>query len=69
MIEVFKTNVQGVYQAEKLLELLLLYFPDSCISFDLDDCDRVLRIKGENFTSVKVIKLLEENGVECVVLQ
>ncbi len=49
MVEVFKTNVEEVSDASKIVTILLQYFPDSTINFDLDDCDKVLRIKWENF--------------------
>ncbi len=48
MIEVFKTNVQEDEQAERLIKALSDYFPNSRITFDLEDCDRILRVAGDN---------------------
>lgn len=69
MIEVFKTNVQERTQAAQLVALLLHHFPGSKINFDLDDCDKVLRVEGENFITGKVMMLVNENGFSCNVLE
>lgn len=45
-VEVFKTNVQQQRQAAWLLGLLNRQFPLCRINFDLDDCDRILRVEG-----------------------
>jgi len=69
MVEVFKTNVQETKEAEQLIDLLLQYLPGSKINFDLDDCDKVLRIEGSNFISGKVIMFLKELGFSCNLLE
>ena len=69
MIEVFKTNVQKVSQANRLIALLRQYFPGSKINFDLKDCDRILRIEGVNFMVEKVMMLVNERGFVCKVLE
>jgi hypothetical protein len=69
MVEVFKTNVEGISQAQKLVALLLQHFPGSKINFDLDDCDNILRVEGRDFVPVKVKQLLEANGFYCWVLE
>ncbi len=68
MVEVFKTNVQKVSHATKIVKLLLQHFPNSKINFDLDDCDKILRVKGKNFIPEKVMMLVIENGFTCKVL-
>jgi len=45
MIEVFKTNVQEISQANKIVAVLLEHFPGSRINFDMHDCDKVLRVE------------------------
>jgi hypothetical protein len=69
MVEVFKTNVQKVSQAKKLVALLLQNFPGNKINFDLKDCDKILRIEGDSFLPEKVILLVKENGFTCKVLE
>jgi hypothetical protein len=68
MVEVFKTNVQEFSEAQKLVALLRRHFPDSKINFDLDDCDKVLRVEGSNLRIEKVMTLVMEKGFLCAVL-
>jgi len=68
MVEVFKTNVQEFSQAQKLLALLRRHFPGTKINFDLDDCDKVLRVEGNNLRIEKVMTLVIEKGFLCTVL-
>lgn len=68
MVEVFKTNVTAAIEAAKLVALLQGYFPGSKISFDLEDCDRVLRVEGRIIFSEKVIHLLQSADYECDLL-
>lgn len=69
VVEVFKTNVRQAPHANKLVSILLHHFPGSRINFDLDDCDNVLRVEGENIKADKVITVVEENGFNCDVLE
>jgi hypothetical protein len=39
MVEVFKTNVENINQAQQILKELKKNFPQLRIGFDLDDCD------------------------------
>jgi hypothetical protein len=65
MIEVFKTNVQEFADARHLVNLLQQHFPGSKINFDLDDCDKVLRVEGQHFITEKVMTLVNEKGFQC----
>ena len=68
MVEVFKTNVRHKRQARKLLDILSAQFPLFNINFDLEDCDKILRVEGENIPQDKIVKLVSENGYQCDVL-
>jgi hypothetical protein len=68
IIEVFKTNVETASDANNIIQMLLQHFPASRINFDLQDCDKILRVEGKDFSSDKVIVLLKENGFHCVIL-
>lgn len=68
MVEVFKTNVQEFAEAQNLVALLRRHFPDSKINFDLDDCDKVLRVEGNDLRIEKVMTLIMEKGFLCAVL-
>lgn len=69
MIEVFKTNVEEATHAKNLVALLLQHFPASRINIDLHDCDKILRVEGDDFIPEKVIGLVKENGFTCHVLE
>lgn len=62
MVEVFKTDVKRRSQARSLLALLNKQFPESRINFDLEDCDKILRIQGNNFCPHKIIQIVTEKG-------
>jgi len=68
MVEAFKTNINKVGQSKLLVKKLLQHFPSSCINFDLDDCDNVLRVEGDNICPEKIITLVIEHGYQCEAL-
>ena len=55
MVEVFKTNINSKRIANKLLKELKRHFPSDKINFDLEDCDRILRIENE-FNPIDILK-------------
>ncbi|GAB3931345.1 hypothetical protein [Mucilaginibacter myungsuensis] len=65
MVEVFKTDVQQPGTANVLIVKLTLLFPGSRVNFDLDDCDRVLRVEGDQLCRDKIAHLLKLNGYFC----
>lgn len=69
MVEVFKTNVEEHAAADRLLCLLQQHFPHSRINFDLEDCDKILRIEGGHFIVPEIMTLLGEHGFSCHVLE
>jgi hypothetical protein len=68
MVEVFKTNLEEKTATETLIGVLLRSFPSFKINFDLSDCDRVLRVEGENIESSTIMALVKENGFFCEVI-
>lgn len=69
MVEVFKTNVQKKAQSKMLLCILSDTFPSFKINFDLSDCDKVLRVEGDNMEASRIIMLVKEFGFKCEVLE
>jgi hypothetical protein len=70
MVEVFKTNVDDPTCASWLVALIHKKLPAYRANFDLEDCDRILRVKS-NTTSVcaaTLILILKELGFEAEVL-
>lgn len=68
-VEVFKTNVPTPQQAQAVLSGLCLFFPDHGINFDLEDCDRILRVEGEGVDVERILLLMASYGWECSVLE
>ena len=68
MVEVFKTNVQKKVQSKMLLCILSEAFPSLKINFDLSDCDKVLRVEGDNMEALRIMILVKENGFKCEIL-
>jgi len=68
MVEVFKTNVQKKAQSKMLLCILSEAFPSFKINFDLPDCDKVLRVEGDNMEALPIMILVKEHGFTCELL-
>ena len=68
IVEVFKTNVAEVKLSELLIQQLEDQFPESHINFDMEDCDKILRVESYTVTPEKVIQILNSNGYSCEVL-
>ncbi len=71
MVEVFKTDVEKQSQAQLLVDLICLAFTGYQASFDLEDCDRILRIScdGTEICNASIISLLESFGYEAIALE
>jgi hypothetical protein len=71
MIEVFKTNVTQRRDAYRLIESIHRVFRGYKANFDLQDCDRILRIvAGSGHVDAgAVIRLLSRQGFEATVLE
>jgi hypothetical protein len=70
MIEVFKTDVNDRDFASRLIDRIHKTFDYCEANFDLDDCDRILRVKGirserEVFT---ILSLVKEQGCYAQIL-
>ena len=68
-VEIFKTNVNDRKMAKRVMRLLYRKFPDCRINFDLDDCDKVLRIEGEYLRTEIVRDIVTEQGIACEVIE
>lgn len=69
MVEVFKTNIQERKQASLLFEVLVKQFPLFKINFDLEDCDKILRVEGDSISHERIITIIHTNGYQCQVLE
>ncbi|WP_138475269.1 hypothetical protein [Dyadobacter bucti] len=70
MVEVFKTNVENQEQANFLIGHIQHTFVGYLASFDLEDCDNILRVKsGEGFVDVSaLVHLLQRFGFFAEIL-
>ncbi len=48
MIEVFKTNINCPDKAKQLVEAIHQAFSNYKANFDLEDCDKILRVESRN---------------------
>ena len=68
MVEIFKTNVNEPSQAQQIITMLNHQFPAFTINFDLHDCDKILRIKGECIPVDEIVEIVSQTGLYCSVL-
>lgn len=69
MIFVFKTSVKNKTEVRILGSYLNTLLQEARWNFDLDDCDKILRIESQAEISDATIKLLQTKGFECVELR
>jgi hypothetical protein len=67
-VEVFKTNVDEVESSEILIRKVLDHFPDSRVNFDMEDCDKILRVEARKVIPERIIEILNAHGYTCEVL-
>ncbi|HZK95236.1 MAG TPA: hypothetical protein VFC67_13595 [Prolixibacteraceae bacterium] len=68
MVEVFKTNVEQPEQSQMLIHRIKCHVPDGDINFDLEDCDKILRVEAESISVQSILKLLKQHGFHAEVL-
>lgn len=62
MVEIFKTAIENETQAELVIALLKKHYAAYAANFDLEDCDRILRIEADRIPVNSVIRLLKAEG-------
>lgn len=70
MVEVFKTDVQDPEHASWLLDQIHRTFAGYTATFDLEDCDKILRVEcpGGLVQAAGLIDLLQHVGYKAEVL-
>ena len=69
MVEVFKTNVQKETETNYIVAVIQRQFPAYKINFDLEDCDKILRVEGVDLQSNNIIDYVNCLGYICVKLE
>jgi hypothetical protein len=68
MIFVFKTSVKNKQQVKQLAPHFNSMLTDCKWNFDLEDCDKILRIESEDDIVWSITDLLHEKGFQCTEL-
>jgi len=69
MVFVFKTSVRNKKHIRQLSPLLNNLLPRSKWNFDLEDCDKILRIDSEENIVIKITDLLKMHQFYCEELE
>ncbi|MGN8225224.1 hypothetical protein [Gracilimonas sp. BCB1] len=68
-IKVYKTTVDNREQAKEILRDIREELPESCPSFDLENCDKVLRVESKRgVKEVQIKKIIKNYGHQMEVL-
>lgn len=68
VVEIFKTNVQKEADKNYVTAVIQSQFPEYKINFDLEDCDKILRVEGTGLESKNIIDYVNCMGYICVKL-
>jgi hypothetical protein len=69
MIFVFKTSVKTKILIKKLKPHIDIILPKVKWNFDLEDCDKILRIESEEDIVLKITNLLKNHNFDCEELE
>ena len=69
MIYVFKTSVKIKNQVKKLASVINTILPPDRWNFDLDDCDRILRVDSDENIVPVITDLLQGHRYYCEELE
>jgi len=68
MVSVFKTDVSNNEDAAIVTVNIASSYPSAKVTFDLDDCDRVLRIEGRDVSENEILNICSALGFSCETL-
>jgi hypothetical protein len=68
MVEVFKTNVDNAVVAEQIRETIRKQFPRCKVNFDLEDCDKILRVEP-TISTESIISIVQNHNYFCEPLE
>lgn len=69
MVEVFITDIESSEKAEAIICEFEKLFPTYKANFDLEDCDKILRIESENINAESIITTLNQKNINCKILE
>ncbi|QOG02376.1 hypothetical protein [Flavobacterium sp. MDT1-60] len=68
VVEIFKTNVEKESDTNYIIAFIRRQFPTYKVNFDLEDCDKILRIEGVNLQLNPIIEYVNRLGFICIIL-
>lgn len=69
MIHVFKTSVKTKIQIKKLRPDIDKILSKAKWNFDLQDCDKILRVDSEENIVSTIINILKRHNIDCAELE
>jgi len=69
IVEVFKTNVQEESETNLVIAFIQKLFPNYKINFDLEDCDKILRVEAAELKPENIVKYVNRLGYVCIPLE
>ena len=58
MTELFRTNVDREESARDICKEIANFFPAYAVNFDLEDCDRIMRVKSMDDIDARAIMVI-----------
>lgn len=55
-------------ETKLILEIINNKFPELIVNFDLDDCDKILRVEGEKINIGKLKSIINTENFNCEIL-
>lgn len=70
MVEIFRTNVANENNAQQIVNAVHSNFQRYKVNFDLEDCDRILRIENTNgrLNITEILQFLKHLGLDAEVM-
>lgn len=68
MVEIFKTNIESDQEAAEILNALQFAFPDYKMNFDLEDCDKILRVESTSVDTGAIQFRLDELHINSLLI-
>lgn len=69
MVEIFVTDITSPEIADLIFEHLQSLWPDARVVFDLEDCDKILKIENSEIDAEGIIHLVAKHGYQCQILE
>ena len=65
MVYIFKTDVNHQQDADKIVIAISKIYPGFKVNFDLEDCDKILRIESEHLFDVDpIVSFVQRQNVK-----